>query len=148
MVFLAIILFLIQGAIFGFAADQIVQNKGYDENWFWWGFFFGFIALLVALSKPDINDWTVTDKETGSERILSDGGWKCNKCGAVNAAYCGTCGCGATKDGNEQSMKQASKHMIEDSAINAMKKYKELLDADIITKEEFDEKKKELLGIY
>lgn len=45
-------------------------------------------------------------------------------------------------------MKQASKHMIEDSAINAMKKYKELLDADIITKEEFDEKKKELLGIY
>ena len=43
-VFLAIVLFLIQGVIFGFAADQIVQNKGYDESWFWWGFFFGFIA--------------------------------------------------------------------------------------------------------
>ena len=146
--FLAIVLFLIQGVIFGFAADQIVQNKGYDESWFWWGFFFGFIALVVALSKPDINIMPVPDKESGNKRILSDGGWRCNKCGAVNAAYCGTCGCGAARDANVQNaVNKSQKTEIDDSSIAAIKKYKELLDSDIITKEEFETKKKELLNL-
>ena len=33
------------------------------------------------------------------------------------------------------------------SAADELKKYKELLDADIITKEEFDLKKKQLMGL-
>ena len=49
---LAIIIWLISSIIWGFAAQSIVENKGYYENWFWWGFFFGIIAVLVALSKP------------------------------------------------------------------------------------------------
>lgn len=49
-----LIIWAVQGAIWGFATNKIVENKGYDENWFWWGFFFGLIALLVALSKPTV----------------------------------------------------------------------------------------------
>ena len=38
---------------FGFATKKVIENKGYRENWFWWGFFFGLIALIVALTKPE-----------------------------------------------------------------------------------------------
>lgn len=44
---------VIWGLIWGFATKKVIENKGYTENWFWWGFFFGFIALIVALTKPD-----------------------------------------------------------------------------------------------
>ncbi|MBQ7146890.1 MAG: SHOCT domain-containing protein [Lachnospiraceae bacterium] len=40
---------------FGFATKKVIENKGYRENWFWWGFFFGLIALIVAFSKPEKN---------------------------------------------------------------------------------------------
>lgn len=32
---------------------MILKNKGYNDNWFWWGFFFGFIAALVAATKTN-----------------------------------------------------------------------------------------------
>ena len=44
---------IIWGIIWGFATNAIIHNKGYDENWFWWGFFFGIFALIVALTKPE-----------------------------------------------------------------------------------------------
>lgn len=50
---IALISWIITGSIFGFATNAIIKNKGYRENWFWWGFFFGFIAMLVAMSKPE-----------------------------------------------------------------------------------------------
>ena len=40
-------------ALFGAAVDRVITGKGYEENWFWWGCFFGFLALLVALAKAD-----------------------------------------------------------------------------------------------
>lgn len=49
----ALISYCIMGVIWGFAVQAIINNKGYDENWFWWGFFFGIVAVLVALSKPE-----------------------------------------------------------------------------------------------
>ena len=48
-----IVVWVVIGSIFGFATNAIIRNKGYQENWFWWGFFFGLIAMLVALSKPE-----------------------------------------------------------------------------------------------
>ena len=48
-----LIIGIIQGVIFGFATNQIIKNKGYSENWFWWGFFFSFLAVIVAATKPD-----------------------------------------------------------------------------------------------
>lgn len=38
--------------IWGIVTDKIIKNKGYTENWFWWGFFFGLIAVIVAAAKP------------------------------------------------------------------------------------------------
>ena len=41
------------GLIWGVVTKKIIENKGYDDNWFWWGFFFGFFAMIVALIKPE-----------------------------------------------------------------------------------------------
>lgn len=44
---------IIQGVIFGVVTNIIIKNKGYEENWFWWGFFFSFFAVIVAATKPE-----------------------------------------------------------------------------------------------
>lgn len=44
---------IIQGVIFGVVTNLIIKNKGYKENWFWWGFFFSFFAVIVAATKPE-----------------------------------------------------------------------------------------------
>ncbi len=53
MLVVAIIAYLIQACVLGFITQAIIENKGYHENWFWWGFFFGMLAVLIALSKPE-----------------------------------------------------------------------------------------------
>lgn len=114
-----LLIYCIYGSIWGVVVNKVIENKGYYENWFWWGFFFGFFALIVALTKPQ-KLRTFDDSFTvGKDYVFrgfgdqkdSDwipGGWKCPNCGNVNAGYVGTCGCGCDKDGNmpEQSVKQ------------------------------------------
>ena len=108
-----IIGFLINGLFWGFVTRAIIINKGYNENWFWWGFFFGFIAFVVACTKPQNIILPVSNAATSSLTRLAEkydaerkktkdvlennpGGWHCS-CGKFNAAYTGTCGCGLTK---------------------------------------------------
>ena len=44
---------LVYGLAFGFVTKIVIKNKGYPEGkWFWWGFFFGVFALIVACTKP------------------------------------------------------------------------------------------------
>lgn len=115
-----IIVWIIVGSIFGIATNAIIRNKGYWENWFWWGFFFGFIAMLVAMSKPENrsrmgeqdgstlgNGYTYResssifrDSSYENRKLLESGYWKCQHCGRMNASYVGTCGCGYDKSGN------------------------------------------------
>ena len=40
---------IIGGIIWGIVVNKVLENKGYKEDWFWWGFFFGILAVLVAL---------------------------------------------------------------------------------------------------
>ena len=47
-----VVLSVVIGVIWGIAVQRVIENKGYYENWFWWGFFFGFLALIVATMKP------------------------------------------------------------------------------------------------
>ncbi len=89
------------GWFWGWVVSSIIENKGYDENWFWWGFFFGVFAMAVALTKPDCytydssyNNYMQAERD---EERLSHGGWKCS-CGRVNASYTGTCACGLKKN--------------------------------------------------
>ena len=90
-----IILVIAQGIFWGIVTNQIVANKGYDKNWFWWGFFFGILAFAVALTKQDVSRYT-TASPSLDDRTLQNGGWKC-PCGRVNPAYTGTCACGKSK---------------------------------------------------
>lgn len=154
--------FIIQGIIWGCATNAIVNNKGYDENWFWWGFFFGFIALIVALAKPECHssyDYQLSPllsqaaQEESEKRMLRDAGWKC-QCGRVNPSYTGTCACGHSKDMVNEQKKEAEKEkrtqekLAEDNLkLDNLKKLKELLDVGAITQEEYDTKKKQLLDI-
>ena len=146
MVFLIYLIIIgIVGSVFGIATQNIIDNKGYDEKWFWWGFFFGFLAVLVALSKPENHAyqssnpaWMQPSSNTRDEDVLKQGGWKCT-CGRVNPSYTGTCACGKRK-GERPSVQK-------DNKFDEVKKYKELLDSGIITEEEFNKKKTELLGL-
>jgi len=50
---LALVIYLINGLIFGFITLHVAQSKGYDKG-FAWGFFLGLIGLLVVGFRPDI----------------------------------------------------------------------------------------------
>ena len=145
---------LVWALIWGFATRTVIYNKGYSSNWFWWGFFFGFIAFIVALSKSD-NHYNVTSgkpsiiRDTAfDEQIIADGGWKCS-CGRINYYYVSTCACGKSKnDVTIPSTTLLSTHRkLDSSNVEEIKNYKELLDAGIISQKEFDEKKKQLLQL-
>ncbi|MBR5248217.1 MAG: SHOCT domain-containing protein [Lachnospiraceae bacterium] len=156
----AIIVLLIRGLIWGFATQAIIENKGYSENWFWWGFFFGIIAMLVALSKPAVPAYDFSDIGLFSEEknktyvrsMVETGGWQCHFCNRANPSYTGTCACGRTKEdtlafeaAKIEQMKKAECKNSEEDSLDKIKKLKELLDIGALTQEEFDEKKKEFL---
>ncbi len=72
---------IIWGIIWGFATHKVIENKGYYENWFWWGFFFGFIAFIVACTKPDKRSVYIEDtklsqysKECYEKEIIQESG--------------------------------------------------------------------------
>lgn len=152
--FLAIAVIIVQGIIFGIATNAIISNKGYDENWFWWGFFFGLIAVLVALSKPEYKA-VYTEPENRDRQYKTtihtpESEWTCI-CGRTNPGYTGTCSCGRTQEEIKklESDKQKEKQKEEELRKNNLKldtlmKMKQLLDSGAITEAEFAEKKKEL----
>lgn len=159
-----LIVYIIQGIIFGVATNKIIENKGYYDNWFWWGFFFGIIALLVAMSKPQKLSYeeetyiSQITKEKNNENILSEGGWKCAFCYKINPNYVTSCSCGKNKDDTERHNRQVAidrENLVKKKeSVNRtvdpyeeVKKAKELLDMGIISQEEFDKKKTDILGL-
>ncbi len=163
-IIITLIVYIIQGLIFGYATQTVIYNKRYEENWFWWGFFFGFIALLVAIAKPELH-YSTSDEQTflrgfaneaTGNRIMREGGWECAFCHAKNQSIVLTCACGKSKDDTDEKnrleekkrteQQQSAKNHSESNTIELLQKYKDLLDSGTITQEEFDEKKKQLLG--
>lgn len=170
---IALFVGLIMGIVWGVACTIIVQSKGYDENWFWWGFFFGIIAFIVACTKPQYyrssvyNTTETIDKINGSYKNKdSSSSWKCRKCSRTNLSYVGTCVCGMTKSEsaeldikiiNRQKVEAENQDKItttnttspnmsfENEKADAILKYKNLLDMGAITEEEYSNKKAELL---
>ena len=154
--------------IWGIVVNKVIENKGYKEDWFWWGFFFGIIAVLVALSKPQSHAYDagnvdrltyVADaymvERSGQQdsKIVKSGKWKCHFCNRINESYTGTCVCGRSKSDTENFAKQREEEQkkqrqkaAEGDAMDKLKKLKELLDMGALTPEEFDLKKKELLA--
>lgn len=161
---------IIIGIIFGIATQKIIANKGYYENWFWWGFFFWMLALIVALSKPEKHSYYDDDDYVeclnySSNRSLSPGEWRCAFCNSINQNCVISCSCGKSKDDTEKHHGQVVKEygnlakqkaatiVLEESkakktdSYEEVKKVKELLDMGIITQEEFDKKKSQLLDL-
>ena len=161
---------IIGGVIWGIVCNKVLENKGYSVNWFWWGFFFGFLAVIVAATKPQVHYSEMekyVDTQYGSalssvaeeiraKEYLKEGGWKCNSCGTVNPHYKDRCHCGRTKESNnndtvtkvttQTSSEQVVDTKAESEKIELIKKYKELLDIGGITEEEFNKKKESLIS--
>lgn len=144
---------ILWGLVWGFATRAVARNRGYgdeDVKWFWLGFFFSFIAIIVAATKPEYQPPVVhvkTEKERQQE-ILDEGGRKC-VCGRVNYHYVSSCACGKNRREGEvkKQIREEPQKIEEKSDTAKIKEYKELLDSGIITQEEFDAKKKQLLGL-
>ncbi|MBP3507258.1 MAG: hypothetical protein J6K43_12760 [Lachnospiraceae bacterium] len=106
--------------------NYIVHRKGNINNWFWWGFFFGFIALIVAWCQKDYsykqhdkdtNGFSNSeDKEKRDKEILKSGGWKCYDCGCVNKKQIMKCiGCNTDKTVSDNKYKEAAIQRLEEA---------------------------------
>lgn len=117
---------IIWGIIWGCVTNAVIHNKGYDDNWFWWGFFFSFIAVIVAFSKPEIVYSNGNDRDDENYSFNSnyghsslfhdttatarqDGMWQCAWCNKMNSNYVGTCSCGKSKSESEEKRKSDAK---------------------------------------
>lgn len=69
--------------------------------------FYAIFEVLTAFERINTNISNIGYYISGSQpnepnilsnaNILSNGGWTCSKCGAVNPGYVGTCKCGSSK---------------------------------------------------
>lgn len=103
---------IIRAVIWGMITKKVSEKKGYYGG-FAWGFWLGLIGLIVVACKSKqcrSDDYYATSsflsavaQEESEEQMLSNGGWKCKKCGRVNTGYTGTCSCGMTKEESKSS---------------------------------------------
>ncbi len=115
---------IIFGTYWGRKTEEVVINKHYNENWFWKGFWRGQWAFNEALTLPDN---AVDSSSLSNHKLLKT----------------------AEDRGNAVQVKNdVTSNVVkaEQETIELIKQYKELLDTGVITQEEFEAKKKELLG--
>lgn len=39
--------------LMGHLTNVVLRNRGYYDNWFWWGFFCGIAPIIAAFILPD-----------------------------------------------------------------------------------------------
>ena len=172
--FIYIVVYLIivfgTASIWGAITWKVNDSKGYASNGFWWGFFLGWIGLIVVACRPNVAGYKMTGwkcvcgkvhsdyvtacacgrtRNTVSSMpvdtaILAEGGWQC-ACGRTHAPYVSSCVCGLSK---KVTLAATSPTILanEETTIKLLKEYKSLLDSGAITPEEFETKKKQLWG--
>lgn len=114
-VIIPVVLGLVIGALVALIPATIAKNKGYRAG-LWW--LYGLLLFWVAL----IHALCLTDK-TAKPRVM-----------VVRAA-----------PARPAAPTAAPAVSDSDAKVKKLKQYKELLDSGVITQEEFDQKKKELL---
>ena len=141
----AAIVGLIVACIFGAITKNINENKGYSGG-FAWGFWLGVIGIIVVACR-ERNTYSYSSHSTiaNPSRPATEPStdWVC-PCGRSHARYVTRCVCGISKADALSGVKNAKN--TESVNINALKEYKELLDQGIISQEEFDQKKAEILA--
>ena len=157
-----IIGFIIGGFIWGAIVQATIERKNIEEDWFWWGFFFGPIAFLVASTQPQNDTYNYMDSDfltkkkdaykTETKAANGFSHWECKKCGRINYPYVGTCACGATNTVKILAKKELTSNTTPNnkfafSPADEIAKYKRLLDEGAITEEEYNAKKKKLLDL-
>ena len=162
--------------IFGAICRSIVSSKQYPNernHGFAWGFWLGFIGLIVCACKPNYFDTAEGRRETVSvnnpdlmqpatKSVTSPKDekfeWVCSNCQTVNRVnknHCFKCGSERTtsitylNDAGRNDVKEESNNvsMTNDGIKESLLIFKEMLDDGLITEEEFTAKKKQLLGL-
>ena len=103
-VFVAIVVFVLHGLFWGFIVSVAADKRGHNESFFIWGFFLGWVGLLIVLAKEPVftaapaNTRYLSKKleEEKFKTVRTVGDWECI-CGRINQNYVGTCACGRTK---------------------------------------------------
>ena len=164
--FVTLIVSIVVGCVFGGITHAIQDSKGYSETGFWWGFWLGWIGIIVVACKPNLNEYYYSHRSgNGPSPVVSNqsvppGGWRCS-CGRSHSSYVSSCVCGKNKSDIRKpaptstpkisaptqsglASKQSS-YETENDKIAALREYKLLLDSGVITEEEFERKKQQLL---
>lgn len=140
---------IIVACIFGAITKNINESKGYNGG-FAWGFWLGVIGIIVVACRQP-NPYYTNPRESIIRKqppapineVATQGGWKCT-CGRGHANYETSCICGRSK---AEVLALVKKENNASNNVDTIKEYKKLLDDGIITEEEFDAKKKQLLGL-
>lgn len=171
-----LLVYLVVGVICGFICSAIASNRGM-EGGFLWGFFLGIIGIIVVAVRPnDGNSKSSSQKEGSKEKRVYYCKY-CNKTfGGYNEEPCPHCksmlapttillsewmSYSIEKRNDlkaefgrdkllftEDLTQETEKQKIEvQSNAEEIRKYKALVDDGIITSEEFEAKKKQLLGL-
>ncbi len=121
-----IISYLVYCIMWGIICYRIVRKKGYMENWFLLGFFFGVIAYILAVRKPDYSvesyssnvmfhyDDNSLDGSSISSKTKTGETWTCYNCKRENPDSANSCSCGMTKINSYERYKKMAlqKHKL------------------------------------
>lgn len=164
MIVLYLFIWLIVSCLFGLATIRINESKGYYGG-FWWGFFLGWLGVIVILCKHDNTRSYYRESEAdralssyaaekSPQRLVREDDWRCPECKRINASYVTTCICGTPKNYKKEKVQNASNEKLKsaphEKLQNASKadeigKFKKLLDEGAITQEEYDRMKSRIL---
>ena len=135
--------------MFGCIARKICNDKGYQNEGFWWGFFLGVIGLIVVACKsenPNRYSSALNNSNSYSSQLHSlaeeaekqrrgyqgtydnkstNSEWKCCVCGTVNPKYVTTCTCGNSSFDNERKRAEMWKEREEREAAERERAEKE-----------------------
>ena len=124
------------------------------EDYWWLLIILCFFIHSIYDKVSDISSKLPGDNKPEAEKtpnlpgLLPDGSWKCEYCGTLHSASDSVCVCGASRPkaaAHKASESKAAPDIVD--AAEEIRKYKQLLDEGILTQEEFDAKKKQLLDL-
>ena len=109
-------------------------------------------GLIIAVVIFAVGYYSGVESYKRKSRYVADEvperGWRCPLCGKTHQSYEYVCSCGYDKARSEEIDKNSNEMELLDATVIAeIKKYKELMDEGILTQEEFDKKKKQLLEL-